>query len=81
MQPKISTAKLSLIFSFFLLTFLVACDSNESAPQSESETLARPAKLFEIGQTESDAYLNFPAVIKSHQLTELSFEDPEPLLF
>lgn len=74
MQSKESTVILSLILSSFLLTFLVACDSNKSAPQSESETLVRPAKLLEIGQTESDDYLNFPAVIKSQHLSELSFE-------
>lgn len=74
MQPKILTAILSSFLSFLLLTFLVACDSNKSAPQSDSEPLPRPAKLFQIGQTESDDYLNFPAVIKSNTLTELSFE-------
>ncbi len=74
MQSKISTAILSSFLSFLLFTFLVACDSNKPAPQTESEPLPRPAKLFEIGQTESDDYLNFPAVIKSDALTELSFE-------
>jgi RND family efflux transporter MFP subunit len=74
MQPKISTALLSLVLSIFLLAFLVACDSDRSAPKSESEAFARPAKLFETGQTESDEYLNYPAVIKSHKHTELSFE-------
>jgi len=74
MHIKLSSTMHSLSLTIFLLFLLAACGSESSAPGKKTEAMARPAKLFEIGQTENDDYLNFPAVIKSQQLTELSFE-------
>jgi len=55
----------------FLLT---ACDSETPTSDSKIAPLIRPAKLLEVGQIESNVFLNYPAVIRSSQLSELSFE-------
>ena len=74
MQIKLSSTIHSLSLTIFVVFFLTACGSESSAPENKAETLARPAKLIEIGQTKNDEYLNYPAVIKSQQLSALSFE-------
>jgi RND family efflux transporter MFP subunit len=61
----------SLLIFVFLLT---ACGSESPSTEKETETPVRPAKLLEIGQENSNAFLNYPAVIKSEQLSVLSFE-------
>jgi len=73
MQIKVSSTihSFSIILAFL---FLVACDSESPLPENKTATLIRPAKLIEIGQTISDNLLNYPAVIKSQQLSTLSFE-------
>jgi len=55
----------------FLLT---ACDSETPTSDNKTDSLIRPAKLLEIGQTKSADFLSYPAVIKSQQLTSLYFE-------
>ncbi|MBL4680595.1 MAG: efflux RND transporter periplasmic adaptor subunit [Pseudomonadales bacterium] len=62
----------SLILASVLL--LAACGSEPSSSEDKTEVLVRPVKLIEIGQTKSDDFLNFPAVIKSAQHSTLSFE-------
>ena len=64
----------SLSLTFFTLFFLAACGSESPLPENKTEALIRPAKLIQIGQTNSDDFLNYPAVIKSQQLSVLSFE-------
>ncbi len=73
MQIKVSSTihSFSIILALF---FLMACDSESPLPENKVETLIRPAKLIEIGQKISDNFLNYPAVIKSQQLSTLSFE-------
>ncbi|MCH9697471.1 MAG: efflux RND transporter periplasmic adaptor subunit [Gammaproteobacteria bacterium] len=60
--------------AFFIAFFLVACDSEAPQSETKAETLVRPAKLIEVGQTSDNALLNYPAVIQSRQLSVLSFE-------
>ncbi len=60
-----------ILTSVFLLA---ACGSEPPASEDTTETLVRPAKLIEIGQTKSNDFLNYPAVIKSAQHSTLSFE-------
>ena len=74
MQMKIPRTIRLLIFSIFALFFLVACGSESPSLEKKDESLIKPAKLIEIGITKSDEYLNYPAVIKSRQLSSLSFE-------
>ena len=60
-----------ILASVFLLT---ACDSESPSSENKAEVLIRPAKLIEIGQTNSADFLNYPAVIKLLQHSTLSFE-------
>ncbi|MBW1827646.1 MAG: hypothetical protein JRI78_11865 [Deltaproteobacteria bacterium] len=60
--------------SIFAIFWLTACDSESPSPANKTEALIRPAKLIQVGQTNSDDFLNYPAVIKSQQLSVLSFE-------
>lgn len=53
---------------------LIACDSETSTSDDKTNSQIRPAKLLEVGQTKSDDFLNYPAVIRSQQLSVLSFE-------
>ncbi|MCF6288115.1 MAG: efflux RND transporter periplasmic adaptor subunit [Proteobacteria bacterium] len=62
----------SIILTSVLL--LAACGSEPPASEDKTEALVRPAKLIEVGQTKSDDFLNYPAVIKSAQHSNLSFE-------
>ncbi len=66
-------------FTIFCVTLtsvflLAACDSEPPSSENKTEVLIRPAKLIEVGQTNSNDFLNYPAVIKSQQLSTLSFE-------
>lgn len=74
MKIQVSKRICSLFLSMFTLSFLLACGSEPSEPEDKTVTLARPAKLIEIGQIRSDEFLNYPAVIKSQRLSTLSFE-------
>ncbi len=60
--------------SIFVIFWLTACNSESSSPANKTEALIRPAKLIQISQTNSNDFLNYPAVIKSQQLSVLSFE-------
>ncbi len=60
-----------ILASVFLLT---ACDSEPPSSENKTEVLIRPAKLIEVGQTSSNDFLNYPAVIKLLQHSTLSFE-------
>ncbi len=60
------TSALSVLF------LLTSCGSESS--EKETEAVARPAKLMEIGHTSDSNYLNYPAIIKSQQLSTLRFE-------
>ena len=74
MRTKIPCIIHSLSIAFLTLFFLAACDSESPSPNNKTEALIRPAKLIEVGQTNSDDFLNYPAVIKSQRLSTLSFE-------
>jgi len=74
MQMKISRTIRSLYFPVFGLFFLVACNSESPPPEKITEAMIRPVKFAEIALANSDDYLNYPAVIKSKQLSSLSFE-------
>jgi len=67
---RTNTPTLALLIVFLL----VACDSGTPLPDEKVETLVRPAKLMEVGQTIDGELLNFPAVTQSRQLSVLSFE-------
>lgn len=74
MLIKVSPTVHALILSFVTLSILVACESKSPPTEKKAESLIKPAKLIEIGLTNKDDYLNYPAVIKSQQLSSLSFE-------
>ncbi len=74
MKKKISCVRRSSFITVFTFLFLVACNSESPSPEKKVEALIRPAKLIEVSQTKSDDYLSYPAVIKSQQLSTLSFE-------
>ncbi|MBL1321798.1 MAG: efflux RND transporter periplasmic adaptor subunit [Methylophaga sp.] len=57
-----------------MTSLLIACDSGAPLPEEKVEKLVRPAKLIEVGKTSDDVFLNYPAVIKSQQLSSLYFE-------
>lgn len=54
--------------------FLAACDSGAPLVEDKGEPPVRPAKLIKVDSTNSKAFLNYPAVIQSQQLSVLSFE-------
>ena len=60
-----------ILISVFLLA---ACDSEPPPAENKTEVLVRPAKLIEVNQTHDNTFLNYPAVIKSQQLSSLYFE-------
>lgn len=70
--------KQSSILPFSLLSFAIAllsaCGSDNAPNNKQQENLARPAKLLQVRQTNSNIFLNYPAIIKSQQLSALSFE-------
>jgi len=53
---------------------LVACDSNSPSDEQPVKVLAKPAKLLTVGQPQSEAYLNYPAIIQSTQSLALAFQ-------
>lgn len=57
-----------------IIFLLAGCDSNTTSSEQSKEVLVRPVKLIDIGQANSDEYLNYPAVVQSKQLSVLSFE-------
>lgn len=64
--------RLSLpILTVFLLT---ACDSKVPSSQTQKEPEVRLAKLLKVTVANSDDFLNYPAIIESQQLSQLSFE-------
>ena len=69
-SPYLSRLALVTVMVFLL----AACDSETSAFDNKADSLIRPAKLLEVGQTKSEDSLNYPAVIRSQQLSVLSFE-------
>ena len=74
MPIKLSNTMHLLSLTIFVLFLLTACGSESSSPEKKTEAVVRPAKLLDIGQTKDDDYLNYPGVIKSQQLSTLSFE-------
>ncbi|MDP0562543.1 MAG: efflux RND transporter periplasmic adaptor subunit [Candidatus Endonucleobacter sp. (ex Gigantidas childressi)] len=56
-----------------LAVCLGACDSDTSSKDA-AKSPVRPAKLIEVGQSDTNYFLNYPAVIHSQQLSVLSFE-------
>ena len=60
-----------ILTSVFLLS---ACGSEPPPSENKTEVLVRPAKLIEVGKTNDDVFLNYPAVINSQQLSSLYFE-------
>ena len=67
--------RFSRLFVIFLgIFFTASCDSELPSADSKTEPLVKPAKLIKIGESSSDNFLNFPAVIGSQQLSSLSFE-------
>ncbi len=74
MRTQFSGINTSLFLILFSLFFLTACDSKSPSPENKTEISIRPAKLLEVGQIDRDDFLNYPAVIKSQQLSTLSFE-------
>ncbi len=53
---------------------LLGCNSKPPVDSSMQQAKARPVKMIEISQEESDQYLNYPAVIQSQKLSVLAFE-------
>ena len=45
--------------AIFMTFLLVACNSETSLPEKKTETLARPAKLIEVGQANNNDFLNY----------------------
>ena len=70
---KTHLTRLSLLICTLLIT---ACDSqpSESNSLSEDKTQVRPVKLKEVGISQKNTYLNYPATITSNKLNTLSFE-------
>lgn len=70
--------KLSHFINFFFIIFLffllASCDSESPSSQKNTIKLVRPAKLIEIGMQETNAFLKFPAVVHSEELSVLRFE-------
>lgn len=62
--------------SFFIITsmLLVGCGSDTPANDASKKVQARTAKLVQVGAANENDFLNYPAVIKSHELSQLSFE-------
>ena len=73
MRTKLSSFRpFSLyICAVFLLT---ACGPEPPLAENETEAPVRPAKLIEIGHTNNNNFLNYPAIIQSRQLSMLTFE-------
>ena len=69
-----STCLVKLSLYIFAVFFLVACDSESPSTKKEAATQIRPAKLIEVGQVNTDDFLNYPAVIQSQQSSVLTFE-------
>lgn len=72
MYNKLSGVLNPVIFALSALFLLAGCGSESSVKNAE-ET-ARPAKMMTIGLTTDSNLLNYPAIIKSQQLSTLSFE-------
>lgn len=66
------------MYRFFLsistVLLLGACDSKAPVSDENVVSQVRPAKLFTIEVLNNNDFLNYPAVIKSQQLSVLSFE-------
>lgn len=72
MRSILSSLPSFLIKTLLITSFITACDSK--APVSKDAEIVRPAKLLQVGQSDGDNFLNYPAVIESQQLSALSFE-------
>lgn len=72
--PSLNSSKIKISFLAVILTSLLsACDSGP-ANKEKVAAPARPAKLMQVSLTDGDGFLNYPAVIKSENLSALSFE-------
>jgi RND family efflux transporter MFP subunit len=63
-----------LVLGTITVFLLTACDTEPPSTEGKTEVVVRPAKLIEVGKTNSDVFLNYPAVIKSEEHSALSFE-------
>ncbi len=61
----------SVLMILFLSSLLAGCSSEE---ENLSKEIIRPAKMIEIIQQDSNSFLNYPAIIQSLQLRDLTFE-------
>ncbi|MFT5692227.1 MAG: RND family efflux transporter MFP subunit [Oceanicoccus sp.] len=72
-NARLFNLRLDKIFVMAAVIFtLVACDSKPLPVDATVKT--RPAKLFTIGTTNESSFLRYPAVIRSQQLSILSFD-------
>lgn len=65
---------LFLSLTIMAVFFLAACESQTPTSDKKTDDVVKIAKLLVVGQIKSDTFLNYPAVIQSRQLSELSFE-------
>jgi len=59
---------------FGLILVLSSCGEESTSNVKKPEDEIRPVRLIEVGGNNNNKFLNYPAVIKSQQLTTLSFE-------
>lgn len=61
-------------FLIILLTCFISGCNDSTSSTVEDTPIVRPAKLIEVGQANTEYFLNYPAVIKAQQSAELAFE-------
>lgn len=66
--------KLKLSLSLLTAFLFIACDSKTPLNSKQIDQKVHLAKLFNVTASSSNDFLNYPAIIKSKQLSKLSFE-------
>lgn len=61
------------LFLFLVTLFISACDPHKNIPDN-NEILSKPAKLQEVGLSQKNDFLSYPAVIAAQNTSSLSFE-------
>jgi len=63
----------------FTSTLLIAACGTENPTGDVIKQIERPVKMMEIGSTQNESFLSFPAVLQAQQLSVLAFEVPGKL--
>ena len=72
---KNTRVKITALATVLLMSLVAGCDS-QSTSQGDEQTqpMSRPAKLLEVGISQTTDLISFPAIIQARQTSQLAFQ-------